>query len=47
MKSFHNDDLYYNFRIILEYTWYKEPIVADVGGITLLTKKNNASSGLR
>ena len=28
-------------------TWYREPMVAEVGGITLLTKKKRASSGLR
>ena len=28
-------------------TWYKEPMVAEVGGITLFTKKKSASSGLR
>jgi len=28
-------------------SWYKDPIVALVGGITLLTKKNKASSGRR
>ena len=27
-------------------TWYKEPMVAEVGGITLFTKKKSASSGL-
>lgn len=31
----------------ISLTWYKDPMVADVGGITLLTKKNKASSGLR
>jgi len=28
-------------------SWYKEPMVAEVGGITLFTKKKSASSGLR
>ena len=28
-------------------TWYNEPMVAEVGGMTLLTKKKRASSGLR
>lgn len=28
-------------------TWYREPMVAEVGGITLFTKKKRASSGLR
>lgn len=55
LKQFHSEKqnkgniliLYYKKSNITRLTWYKVPIVALVGGITLLTKKNNASSGRR
>ena len=31
----------------LRRTWYRDPMVAEVGGITLFTKKKSASSGLK